>query len=42
MTVEDRQAAGIADGLIRLSVGLEDVLDIQEDLQQAMTAVTTE
>ena len=41
MTVEDRQAAGIADGLIRLSVGLEDVLDIQEDLQQAMAAVTT-
>ena len=36
MTAEDREAAGITDGLIRLSVGLEDVLDIKEDLQQAM------
>ncbi len=38
MTAEDRKAAGVADGLIRLSVGLEDVLDIQEDLLQAMAA----
>jgi len=39
MSVEDREAAGIADGLIRLSVGLEDVLDIQDDLEQAMAAI---
>jgi cystathionine gamma-lyase len=31
-----RRAHGIADGLIRLSVGLEAVEDLQEDLDQAM------
>lgn len=30
-----RQAAGVADGLIRLSVGLEDVTDLIHDLEQA-------
>ena len=33
---EDRAAHGIADGLVRLSVGLEDVHDLMADLQQAM------
>jgi cystathionine gamma-lyase len=33
---EQRQALGIHDGLIRLSVGLEDVGDLQEDLAQAL------
>ncbi|MEN6545433.1 MAG: aminotransferase class I/II-fold pyridoxal phosphate-dependent enzyme [Armatimonadia bacterium] len=33
---EDRLKAGITDGLVRLSVGLEDVEDIIEDLDQAM------
>lgn len=33
---EQRLAAGIADGLIRLSVGLEDVEDLIEDIQQAL------
>lgn len=32
---EKRRAIGIADGLIRLSVGLEDVADLIEDLAQA-------
>jgi cystathionine beta-lyase/cystathionine gamma-synthase len=36
MTPEEREAAGIYDGLIRLSVGLEDVEDIIADLQQAL------
>lgn len=32
----DRAAPGISDGLIRLSVGLEDVDDLEEDLRQAL------
>jgi cystathionine beta-lyase len=34
--VEKRHAAGVSDSLIRLSVGLEDVEDLLEDLQQAL------
>lgn len=33
---ELRQARGIDDGLVRLSVGIEDVQDLQEDLRQAL------
>lgn len=33
---EQREQMGISDGLIRLSVGIEDVEDIIEDLQQAL------
>ena len=33
---EIRQARGIDDGLVRLSVGIEDVADLQEDLRQAL------
>jgi len=36
MTPEEREAAGIYDGLIRLSVGLEDPEDIIADLEQAL------
>lgn len=36
---EERAAAGISDGLIRLSVGLEDVNDIINDLNHAFTCV---
>ena len=36
MSKEDRYAAGIADGLIRMSVGLEDGGDIISDLEQAL------
>jgi cystathionine gamma-lyase len=31
-----REALGVSDGMIRLSVGLEDVQDLIEDLEQAM------
>jgi cystathionine beta-lyase/cystathionine gamma-synthase len=36
MTPEERAAAGIDDGLIRLSVGLEDPTDLVADLAQAL------
>lgn len=35
-TADERRAAGISDGLIRISVGLEHVDDIIADLQQAL------
>lgn len=35
-TVEERRAAGISDGLIRISVGLEHVDDIIADIEQAL------
>ncbi|MGD8997651.1 MAG: aminotransferase class I/II-fold pyridoxal phosphate-dependent enzyme [Anaerolineae bacterium] len=38
MTPEERAKAGIADGLIRLSVGLEDVDDLIADLDQALSS----
>ena len=34
---EERLKAGLVDGLIRLSVGIEDVEDLNEDLDQAIT-----
>jgi O-succinylhomoserine sulfhydrylase len=36
LSPEERLAIGITDGLIRLSVGLEDVDDLKEDLDQAL------
>jgi cystathionine beta-lyase/cystathionine gamma-synthase len=36
MDKEDREAAGIDDGLVRLSVGIEDVEDLIADLDQAL------
>lgn len=36
MTPEQRQAAGVTDGLIRLSVGLEHVTDIIDDLKRGL------
>jgi len=35
----DRMRAGISDGLIRLSVGIEHVDDIIEDIDQALASV---
>ncbi|HYD22659.1 MAG TPA: PLP-dependent transferase, partial [Flavipsychrobacter sp.] len=35
--VEKRQAAGVADSLVRLSVGLEDVQDLIADIEQALS-----
>lgn len=40
-TPEERAAHGISEGLIRLSVGLEDVEDIINDLRQALNSATT-
>lgn len=37
---EKRQAAGVADSLIRLSVGLEDAADLVKDIEQALNKVT--
>jgi O-acetylhomoserine/O-acetylserine sulfhydrylase-like pyridoxal-dependent enzyme len=34
-----RRAAGIADGLVRVSVGIEDVEDILEDVERALGKV---
>ncbi len=38
---EERAALGIGDGLVRLSVGLEDPQDLAEDLAQALDAAIT-
>ena len=37
---EDRAKAGIADGLIRLSIGLECVDDLIADLERALVSTT--
>jgi len=39
LTPEQRAAAGISDGLIRLAVGLESVADLQADLARGLAAV---
>ena len=39
MTLEARQEAGITDGLVRLSVGLEDEADLVADLAHGLAAV---
>ncbi|MBT3307260.1 MAG: O-succinylhomoserine sulfhydrylase, partial [Alphaproteobacteria bacterium] len=36
LSAEEKQTLGISDGLVRLSVGLEDVEDLKEDLDQAL------
>jgi cystathionine gamma-synthase len=36
MTSEQRQAVGIADGLVRMSVGIEDAADLIADVEQAL------
>ena len=40
--VETRKAAGVCDGLIRLSVGIEDAEDLIQDLKQALKKVHAE
>ncbi|MEL6826401.1 MAG: methionine gamma-lyase [Pseudomonadota bacterium] len=37
---EEREAHGISEGLVRISVGLEDVSDLMEDLHQALGSNT--
>ena len=39
LTSEQRAVAGAPDDMIRLSVGIEDIADIIEDLTQAFTIV---
>lgn len=39
---EEREKRGVTDGLLRLSVGIEDVEDLIGDLRQALLAVTRE
>ena len=38
-TQQEREAAGISDGLVRLSVGLETVQDLKDDLSQALDSL---
>jgi methionine-gamma-lyase len=40
-TSEERAAHGISDGLVRMSVGLEDVADILDDVRQALDRAQT-
>ena len=39
LTPEQRQDAGISDGLIRVAVGLEDLADIKRDLQRGLDLI---
>ncbi len=39
MTPEEREEAGISDGLIRFSVGLENIADIIKDLSDALDSI---
>ena len=39
LSEEDRLEVGITDGLVRISVGLEHVDDVIEDLEQALASV---
>ena len=39
MSKEAREKAGITNGLVRFSVGIENVEDIIEDLEQAMAKI---
>ncbi|WP_432453283.1 MULTISPECIES: cystathionine gamma-synthase family protein [unclassified Agarivorans] len=41
-TLEERQALGISEGLVRISVGIEDTDDLLADLKQALAATATE
>ena len=38
LPAEHRRVAGISDSLIRLSVGVESIEDLKEDLEQALAA----
>ena len=39
LTVEEREDLGVCDGLVRISVGIEDVNDLIEDLDQALRKI---
>jgi cystathionine beta-lyase/cystathionine gamma-synthase len=38
MTKEERDRSGLSDGILRISIGLEDIEDILEDFDQALRA----
>ena len=38
LSAEDRESLGLDEGMVRLSVGLEDPADVQDDLEQAFAA----
>jgi cystathionine beta-lyase/cystathionine gamma-synthase len=40
LSAEERERVGIGDGLVRLSVGIEDAADIIADLEQALAALS--
>ena len=39
LTPEQREEAGISDGLIRVAVGLEDIADLKADIQRGLAAI---
>jgi O-succinylhomoserine sulfhydrylase len=39
LSIEERALVGITDGLIRLSVGLENIEDIKQDIDQALEKI---
>ena len=39
---EQREARGVTDGLLRLSVGIEDIDDLLDDLKNALAATAAE
>jgi O-succinylhomoserine sulfhydrylase len=39
ITAAERERAGIVEGLLRISVGLEDIADLKEDVQRGLAAV---
>jgi O-succinylhomoserine sulfhydrylase len=39
LTDEVRAAAGISDGLVRIAVGLEDIIDIKADIELGLAAI---
>ena len=39
LTAELQRASGVTDGTVRLSIGLEDIDDLIEDVTQALNAV---
>jgi len=40
MSADERQAVGVSDGLIRLSVGIESAADLTADVEQALDAAS--
>ena len=41
LSSEQRRKAGVSDALLRVSVGIEHVDDLVEDLEQALTGIAT-